>query len=271
MFYETTPLLKQMDSTTEKVDGLCVLTPSEGKRLIGKALAAMPEIQRAMKRGRIVIARTTTCAFVAEELLKLPQDKYRFACGVIGQGLLTAVEGHEESYSMVLLDGELAGADVHAKDVFMDFDLHDVMIKSANAIDMDGNAGVLIFDMDGGNMGRGLTVSIRGSHLIVPTGLEKLVPSVVEASNKCGALRWRHSAGQNVGYLLLQNSRVVTEIEALAILFGVRATLVAAGGVDGSEGCVVLALEGPVNNIDAAFTLINQIKGEPLVGSGMDG
>ncbi len=270
MFYDTSAWRRDPRDESDKAAGLCVLTSSEGKRLIAQGVAALPEVRAAMNRGRIVIPRTTTNAFVAEELTGQKLDKYHFACGVIAQGEMTAVEGHENSHSLVLIDGRLARPDLHAKDVLMEFERRDVLIKSANAIDMAGNAGVLVYDLDGGSMGRMLTVAIRGSTHIVPTGLEKLVPSVIEASHRCGKLRWRHNPGQDVGFLLLQNSHVVTEIQALAILSGVNATLVAAGGVDGSEGAVVLALEGRVGAIDTAFAIINKIKGEPPITAGPD-
>ncbi len=38
--------------------------------------------------------------------------------------------------------------------------------------------------------------------------------------------------------------KVVTEIQALALLAGVRTTHVGSGGVAGSEGAVVLSIEG---------------------------
>jgi hypothetical protein len=58
---------------------------------------------------------------------------------------------------------------------------------------------------------------------------------------------------------------VVTEIQALAFLAGVRARQVASGGVSGSEGAVVLLLEGSQENLDAAVELVEWIKGEPRI------
>ena len=47
-----------------------VLTPSAGKRLIAKALAAHPTILCAVKAGTVVIVAGTTNGYVAEEILK---------------------------------------------------------------------------------------------------------------------------------------------------------------------------------------------------------
>ncbi|MDO8687822.1 MAG: hypothetical protein Q7K41_04455, partial [Dehalococcoidales bacterium] len=63
----------------------------------------------------------------------------------------------------------------------------------------------------------------------------------------------------------LVKAKVVTEIEALAILFGVSAAMVGAGGIGGSEGTVVLVIEGGEASVDKAFGLIKSIKGEKPV------
>ena len=46
---------------------LISLTVSEGKRLIGKAVAALPQVQAARKQGKLIIATGITNAYVAEE------------------------------------------------------------------------------------------------------------------------------------------------------------------------------------------------------------
>jgi len=51
----------------------------------------------------------------------------------------------------------------------------------------------------------------------------------------------------------------------LAFLAGVRVTHVGSGGVGGSEGAVVLVVEGEEANVDKAFRLVREIKGEPRV------
>ena len=45
------------------------LTPSEGKRLIAKAISCLEQVQQAYKDGIVIIATSTTTAFVAEEVL----------------------------------------------------------------------------------------------------------------------------------------------------------------------------------------------------------
>jgi hypothetical protein len=69
--------------------------------------------------------------------------------------------------------------------------------------------------------------------------------------------------GQSAGFMPVVNAQVVTEIEALTLLTGVTAVHVGSGGVAGSEGAVMLALEGEHDVVLAAFELIESIKGEP--------
>lgn len=48
---------------------LITLTPSEAKRLIGKAVAMMEPVRESLKKGTIVICLGTTNAYVVEEIL----------------------------------------------------------------------------------------------------------------------------------------------------------------------------------------------------------
>jgi len=58
---------------------------------------------------------------------------------------------------------------------------------------------------------------------------------------------------------------VMTEIQALGTLAGVRVRHVAAGGVGGSEGAVVLLVEGREEALNKAVEAVKGVKGEPGV------
>ena len=107
--------------------------------------------------------------------------------------------------------------------------------------------------------------SAQGIAIIAPVGLEKLVLSVPEAASGWGQLTLDYVMGVKVGMAAVATALVVTEIQALALLAGVRARLVASGGVSGSEGAVILLLEGDRESIDAAVELVEWIKGEPKI------
>lgn len=108
-------------------------------------------------------------------------------------------------------------------------------------------------------------VTPRGAHLIQPVGLEKMVASVHEAALHSGIYHFKLSMGLPGRIMPITTSKVVTEIQAFAILAGVQAYHIASGGVGGSEGAVALALEGEEEKVIQAFELAKSVKGEPPV------
>ena len=64
---------------------------------------------------------------------------------------------------------------------------------------------------------------------------------------------------------LVPNALVVTEIEALRILTGVDSRHVASGGIGNCAGAVVIIAQGPEENVKKAISLIEGIKGEPIL------
>jgi hypothetical protein len=69
-----------------------------------------------------------------------------------------------------------------------------------------------------------------------------------------------------VALMPVVSAKVVTEIQALEILTGAHAVHVSSGGVGGSEGAVVIALEGSDETVKRAFDLVKSVKGEPPIG-----
>jgi len=90
-----------------------------------------------------------------------------------------------------------------------------------------------------------------------------LIPSVPMAARLCGQGLFYYSQGTRVGMIPLVNAKVITEIQAFEILFGLEAHHVGGGGVGGSEGSVVIVAEGEKGALDRAIRLIESIKGEP--------
>jgi hypothetical protein len=267
MFYSSNCLDK---GKGDSVSALITLTPSESRRLIAKAVAILPEVKYALEKGLVVIARGSTNAFVAEEIMGISiEDKADEYCrGFIVDGELHANrKRHTErsiGYDFVLRRGKLEEVDF--QEVMQEFTTTDVFIKGANAVDSTGEAGVLAAGTAAGTIGKALpAVIFAAAHLIVPVGLEKLVPSVSTASRNCGALNFKYSTGLPCTLVPIINAEVVTEIQAFEILAGVNATHVASGGIGGSEGTVVLSLEGSDSSIEQAFALVKTVKGEPPV------
>jgi hypothetical protein len=247
---------------------LVVLNPAESRRLIAKATVALPEVRRAFEHGTIIIARGVTNAFVTEELLGIRvEPKAGQTLGMVCSGMTTGHAGPPSTAHHVIRRGQVVeGAD--SRQEILTFGPDDVFIKGGNAIDPEGNAGILTSSATGGTIGMAWPiVTARGSHLVMPIGLEKLIPSVIDAARHSGLYHFRWSMGLPARLTPVVLGTVLTEIQALALLAGVKATHIASGGVGGSEGAVVLSIEGEESRVERAFELVKSIKGEPAVAA----
>jgi hypothetical protein len=264
LFYEVE--YPQPEPGQKQVSALVVLNPAESRRLLAKATVALPEVQNAYKNGMVIIARGVTTAFVSEELFGIKvEPKAGQTVGMVCGGITNANSGPPPCTWHVTRKGKVVeGADSNVE--ILNFDPDDVFIKGANAIDTEGNAGIFTASVKGGTIGMCWPiVTPRGSHLIMPVGLEKLVPSVIEAAKHSGIYHFKYSTGLPAKLTPVVLGKVVTEIQAFGILAGVRAYHLGSGGVGGSEGAVVLALEGDDKRVKNALELVKSIKGEPPV------
>ena len=253
---------------TEKV--LIALTPSESKRVIAKAVTNLEEVQRALKHGTIIITLGTTNAYVAEEILSVLHgsereiDRSRYAAGVITSGGTCVVPKTDRVKELLIKDGKISDEDIEI--AIEELSPEDVFIKGANALDANNTAGILMAHPAGGTIGSALgIVMARGVNFIIPVGIEKTIPySITKAAKEVGKGRFYKSMGKAVG-LMPVHGKVITEVEALKILGVDVAFPIAAGGVDGGEGSVVICAEGTKEKMDEMMALITQIKGEASV------
>lgn len=242
--------------------GFFTLTPSESKRLIGRAVANMACVQQAMRDGRLIVAGGTTNAYVLEELTGETIDKGSYTAGVITGGVACLTDPATRQAPAVFVQGERV--DRAWTEVIKEFGPNDVFIKGANAIDLMGNAGVLLGASNGGTIGQAMGyLAGSGAHLVMPAGMEKLVPDVVAASSFLGHGRIDQRLGMACGMFVVSTGQIITEIEALTALFAVDAAVVAAGGVDGTEGAITVAIQGEPDAVDAAMQYVHELKQEP--------
>jgi len=238
------------------------LVPAESKRLIAKAVVELPEVKHAYNTGRMIIPRGTTNAFIVEELLGIYLEIEKFAGGLVTEGVQCITSETERLAPFMFEFGTLSTKKF--EDLLAEFTADDVFIKGANAIDNEGNVRILLAYPDGSTIGKAIGyLAGIGSHLIIPVGLEKMIPSVKKAIGATGIKTFDLSLGKPVGLMQVNNGKVITEIEALNILAGVKATCIASGGIGGSEGAVVLSIEGEKQEVEKAFRIVKNIKGEP--------
>ncbi len=240
---------------------LC-LTVSESKRLIGKAVKEHESVKRALKKGILAIAIGSTNAYVAEEILGRKIEKQRYVAGFVDEHGMCVVPAQERIAAFILENGKPISEKID--DVALRMKRGDVFIKGANALDYEGIAGVMMASETGGTIAKVLGVlKARGAKILIPVGLEKLIPfSVNEISNLAGIYDTDYSTGIPVGVMPVAGE-VITELEAFKILAGVDAYVLGSGGLGGGEGSKTFLVEGRSKNVKKAIAIVNLLHGEP--------
>lgn len=243
------------------------LTSSESKRLIAKGVKALPTVKKALAEHTIILAGGTTNAFLAEEILGITiESKSTYTVGNITEGKTGVSDELTRIHPFIISKGKPLGSEIHWKDYLSKLESGDIFIKGGNAVDHTGLAAVAASNLSGGTIGAAAgSLYVRGIELIVPIGLEKLVPNVREAVEFMAGHRPDEAIGDTIGLIPMLGATVVTEITALETLFPVQVKCIAAGGINGSEGAITLVMDGEDSAIKEALKLIYSIKGEPIV------
>lgn len=237
------------------------LTPAESKRLIAKAVAELPEVRRAFKKGTIIIGVGTTNACIVEELLGQKIEAERFVAGAILPEGTSVIPAEKRLKEIIIQKGKMI--DARMDDVLADLTSNDVFIKGANALDATGTAGVFLASRLGGTVGKSLGVLMsRGVNLIIPIGLEKFIPGLVkDVALIAGIDKTKFSTGVPVGVMPLAG-KTITELEAIRILSGAEAVVIGKGGISGAEGSVTLVVRGTDGQLRKVEKLVAVIKGK---------
>jgi hypothetical protein len=246
-----------------------LLTPQAGKRLIAKALTSHPQIQNAAKNGNLVIIAGTTNGYLADEVCHYlcisGFSRNRFFRGLtMPPNKPVTKEGRlaDESQfpgDLVITKGQWQKGKTIA-DVVDTLKEGDVIVKGANALDLEHKqAALLIGHPKAGTVGLTLPAVVgRRVKLFIAVGLEKRVNCDLNAMaakvNEPGAGGYR---------FLPVPGEVFTEIDALKLLCGVESELFAAGGVNGAEGAIWLAVSGTKDEEEKAEATVASVASEP--------
>lgn len=241
-----------------------IVTPAMGKRLIAKAMLVHPAVSKVLKKGTLVIIAGTTNGYVAEEILSATGQSEGFSRMGFFRGLVTPPRGKsntpktEFAGDVVLIDGKRQESGT-IFDVVDNLKCGDVILKGANTLDLQNlRAAVYIGDPKGGTAAASIQAVVgRRVQMIVPVGLEKRVCRRVED------LANLTNAPQAQGPRLLPlPGEVVTELQAVNLLTGGQAELIAGGGIYGAEGAVWLGVSGNEQQLREATELIESLYGE---------
>ncbi|MDA8125127.1 MAG: hypothetical protein M0009_08080 [Deltaproteobacteria bacterium] len=262
---------------------LATLTPTESKKLISQAILAFPGFQEAWRDGIVAIHPSSNTYFLYEALTGQRVEGTWVSGVVTPRGLCVSKEslegrirhaapgsGPRDPLSLrtnwffkkgCLQESTALG------EIIDQMTERDFYIKGANAVDPAGNVAVLFGNPagGGGTIGKVIVAQRRiGFQLLLPIGLEKLIPvPVATAAQKVSFGKIDRAMGLPCG-LIPVPGRKIDEVDALTLLSGAEVTPVAAGGLGGAEGSIVLAINGADEQVEKAFEICRSVKGTRL-------
>jgi hypothetical protein len=255
-----------------------VLTPAESKKLIAKSVARLDVVRQAAKEGMVVIHPSSSTYFIFEELVGAKPKTNHWVCGVVTpRGMcveMAMVLGGYSPSSMKYDPGELRGlwaikngkvlTENTTAELMEQMTAKDVYIKGVNALDSQGNVGILV----GERGGLGVIISAwkkKKFALIFPAGLEKLIPIPVrQAAMEAKQAKYEYGMGLPAGLFPYPDGTTITEIDAVKILSGAVAVPIASGGLGGAEGATILIIKGTNQQVRDAIEFVEQSKGAKL-------
>jgi hypothetical protein len=236
------------------------LNVAEAKRLIARAVVEMPEVRAALVQGKLLLKGGTTVSAVSERLAGPP---LRISGRISPRGTMaTAGEDTSAPHTIIIEGGVWRSVDESLVEESGRLGPRDVIIIGANAIDASGGAAMMAGSQAGGTPGLAMSALwSEGAAVIIPAGLEKLIPGTIQQAVRAAGRRGvDRSLGMAVGLIPLIG-QVVTELDALTMLAAVRAVVIGRGGIAGGEGSTVMAVEGEPAEVDKIFTLVESLKG----------
>lgn len=243
------------------------LNVSESRRLIAKGLVKTQVFLDAVKKHKIVLANGITNAFIYEEITgKKLEDKSVFTAGIVTNGVACITDGEYRKDPLVIINGE--ESDLNWLEVVKTFGKDDLFIKGANGFDLSGRAGIMVAGTGGGTIGKSYGYLVAaGSTLVIPVGMEKLVPSLDDVSFYTGIDKIDYSIGKKSGVFVVPDANIFTEVEALETLFNVEASVIAAGGINESLGSTTFIIRGTDEEVKECLDFLKILKKEkPIVG-----
>ena len=255
-----------------------VLTPTESKKLIAKAITKLDVVRQAATDGMLVIHPSSSTYFIFKELIGVKPKTNYWVCGVVTpRGTcveMAMVLGGYSPPSMKYNPGELRGlwaikngkvlTENTTSELMEQMTAKDVYIKGVNALDPQGKVGILI----GERGGLGIVLSAwkkKKFTLIFPVGLEKLIPiSIRQAAMEAKQAKYEYGMGLPAGLFPCPDGKTITEIDAVKILSGAIAVPIASGGLGGAEGATTLIIKGTNEQVRDAIEFIEQSKGAKL-------
>ncbi|MHA2299575.1 MAG: hypothetical protein ACXACD_01335 [Candidatus Thorarchaeota archaeon] len=241
------------------------LTVPEAKRVIAKSIVNRDDVKQAIKSGKILLKGGTTVSAISDELVG---QKLRIGGRISPRGTMNTLKKYDQHHSALIENGKFLGIDKTIGKVTGSLEKDDVIIVSANAIDIHGDAAMMAAAPLGHNPGKAMAgFASQGCKVIIAAGLEKLIPGrISDAIQSCGRTIIDKSMGAAIGLIPLIGE-IVTEKEALEGLAEVSVTVIGAGGIHGAEGSTTLVVDGPESEVERILEIVLSIKGTETSGT----
>lgn len=243
--------------------GQVTITVNGAKWLISRAVTSHPTVKSALKEGKVILKGGTTVSCIAEELLGI---KLRISGRITKRGTIGSLNSMDSPHSILIENNQWTNIDDNFLQTALELGPRDVVIIGANAIDTDKNAAMMAGSPGGGNPGKALTALMtEGTKVIIAAGLEKLIPTKIPDIIRHNTSRknCELSMGMSVGLMPLYGE-LVTEIEALKILFNVNAMVIGRGGINGAEGSTTLIIDGDETSTKKAIREVIKLNTKSL-------
>ncbi len=235
------------------------LTVEESKCLIAHAVTEHALVKRVLATGSVLLKGGSTVSYVSELLTGRPLR----LCGIVTErGTVADVSPDTSGAHVALLQhNEFVNIDEDFLDRVYALRDSDLIICGANAIDSFGNAAMMVGSPGGGETPLALnTWYAEGVPVIIPVGLEKLIPgNINDIVKKTGRRHKQYAFGMSVGLVPIIGE-ILTEIEALAILFRVQAMPIGAGGLGNAQGSITFDVSGSEDDLTALREYVLALK-----------
>lgn len=223
------------------------LTPAAGKKLIAKAVVSRPDVQKALKDATVLVIGGTTNVFVANALLEVVGAEPCVTFPAFHRGVAlppgAKLQKAEQLGDLVIEKGvPRFSAPDKLSEVCSTLKSGDIIFKGANALHLSTRtAAVLLGNTENGGtvVEASKAVLSRRAKLILPVGVEKRVEAPLHELE--ALVNDPEAAGLR---LFKAPGEAFTELDAITLLTGAKAEIIASGAVNGGEGGVYLQVTG---------------------------
>lgn len=242
------------------------LTIEESKELIAENILFHPSFKKSLKSGSIVFKGGTTVSRICEKSTGLP---LRICGRITERGTVTSDIETDDPHTLLLKGGVSRNIDGNLLDELSALDSKDLIVCSANAIDVYGNAVLMAGSEGGGSIGQSISRwYTEGVKVLIPVGLEKLVPGNLNESIRFASRKdVDFSNGMSVGLLPL-HGEIFTEVDAFRQLGVVDVKVIGSGGIGNANGSKTFQISGEDVEVDRILRVLKELKNQTIKVSG---